>query len=34
MIEYLSTPIVGEDGQISELGELIADKASKGRFFR
>ena len=24
-IEYLSKPIVGEDGQISELGELIAD---------
>jgi len=24
-LEYLSKPIVGEDGQISELGELIAD---------
>ena len=24
-VEYLSKPIVGEDGQISELGELIAD---------
>jgi len=24
-IEYLSKPIVGEDGQISELGDLIAD---------
>ncbi len=24
-IEYLSKPIVGDDGQISELGELIAD---------
>ena len=24
-VEYLSKPIVGEDGQISELGDLIAD---------
>ena len=24
-LEYLSKPIMGEDGQISELGELIAD---------
>ena len=24
-IEYLSKPVVGEDGQISELGDLIAD---------